>query len=293
MSSLTTEAPSPTRAAAIPPGAPLPATASRPGAATSGAAWPVQRTARRLLPFALPLALLLLWTLASHQQWLSPQILPAPRQVALTLLELWQEGELLSALGISAQRLAWGCLLGTAIGLSLGCLLACHTRARELLEPLLRALFAVPTIGWIPILILIFGVDEALKIIIIAKAVTVPVTLHTSEGLQQVPRHLREVGEVLRLSPRTRFLRLTLPAALPTIASGLRLGLSSAFIALIVVEMLAATEGIGYMMVWGRTLFQLDIVLAGMLVVGLLGYALDALLRRLTNHFQRWEHHVD
>lgn len=249
--------------------------------------------ALKLLPFLLPLALLLLWALASQQQWLPAQILPAPQQVARTLLELWEEGELAAALIISAQRLAWGCALGGIIGLGLGSLLACHAKARQALEPLLRGLFAIPTIGWIPILILIFGVEEALKILIIAKAVAVPITLHTSEGLRQVPQHLQEVGEVLRLPPGTRFFRLTLPAALPTIASGLRLGLSAAFIALIVVEMLAATEGIGYMMVWGRTLFQLDVVLAGMVVVGLLGYALDAVLHRATKSLQRWEHHED
>src|SRR5690606_15785355 len=124
------------------------------------------------------------WSVASHRHWIPAQILPAPQQVAHTLMDLWNEGELGAALIISAQRLAWGCAIGGSIGLGLGSLLACNAQARQALEPLLRGLFAIPTIGWIPILILIFGVDEALKIIIIAKAVAVPITLHTSEGLQ-------------------------------------------------------------------------------------------------------------
>lgn len=249
---------------------------------------------RLALALALPLSVLLLWQLAAAQAWVSPQILPAPALVLQTLRELIAGGELLADFRISLARIATGLAIGGPLGLALGLWLGLSPGARRHLEPTLRALFAVPTLGWIPILILVFGIDEALKVIVISKAVMVPVVIHTARGVREIPLAYQEAARVLRLSPWTRLTRLALPAALPTVFSGLRLGLSHAFISLVVVEMLAATEGIGYMMVWGRKLFQLDVVIAGIVVVGLCGCALDRLLGRGERALSRWrpEHHV-
>jgi sulfonate transport system permease protein len=243
---------------------------------------------RLLLGLAVPAGLVALWQWAAVQGWVAPQILPAPALVWDTFLELARGGELLEGFLISLQRIGSGLALGGPLGLALGVWLGVSARARCHLEPTLRALFAVPTLGWIPILILVFGIDEALKVIVIAKAVMVPVVLSTSRGIRNIPVAYLEAARVLRLRPWTRLTRLTLPACLPTVFSGIRLGLSHAFISLIVVEMLAATEGIGYMMVWGRKLFQLDIVIVGIVVVGLAGFALDFLLRRAERGLSRW-----
>ena len=246
---------------------------------------------RLLLALALPVAVVALWQWVAARALLPPQILPAPALVLDTFLELARGGELLDGFLVSLQRIASGLGIGVPLGLALGIWLGVSARARDHLEPTLRAVFAVPTLGWIPILILIFGIDEALKVIVIAKAVMVPVVLNTSRGIRNIPLAYTEAARVMRLSLWTRLTRLTLPASLPTVFSGFRLGLSHAFIALIVVEMLAATEGIGYMMVWGRKLFQLDIVIVGIVVVGLTGYALDVLLRRLERSLSRWMPH--
>jgi sulfonate transport system permease protein len=112
--------------------------------------------------------------------------------------------------------------------------------------------------------------------------------LATAQGIRNIPRHYLEVARVLRLSGRTRLFKLLIPATLPTVFSGLRLALSHAWIALIVVEMLAAQEGVGYMMVWGRTLFQIDIVIAGMLVIGVIGLAMDTGLARIARRLRAW-----
>lgn len=138
----------------------------------------------------------------------------------------------------------------------------------------------MPSLGWLPILILLLGIEENLKIIILAKACFVPMAISTTEGVRNVPKGLNEVADVLRLRARTRFFKLTIPAMAPFIASGVRLSLSQAFVSLIVAEMLAGADGLGYMMVWGRTLFRLDIVIVGIVVVGAVGFALDFLLKR-------------
>lgn len=237
---------------------------------------------------AVPAALLLLWQAAASLGWMPSQILPSPLQVAHAAVEMAGSGELQANVSVSLQRIALGALLGVLAGLALGSLLGASDRAQALLGPTLRALFAVPSLGWIPILVLVFGIDEIVKVLIISKAVLVPVTIATSQGLRDVPQRYLEVARVLRLSRLTRWRRLVWPASLPAVVSGIRLGLGHAFIALIVVEMLAATEGLGYMMVWGRKIFQLDIVVASMITVGAAGFLLDRLLCALEALALRW-----
>jgi len=112
--------------------------------------------------------------------------------------------------------------------------------------------------------------------------------LNTHEGIRAIPRQYKEVGQVFRLNRWTLIRRVMLPAALPSVFGGVRLALSHAWIALVIVEMLASTEGVGYLMTWGRTLFQIDIVMAGMVVIGIIGLAMDAGLKRIEQRLRRW-----
>ncbi|MCK9510347.1 MAG: ABC transporter permease [Pigmentiphaga sp.] len=242
---------------------------------------------RRILAILLPAFILLAWAMAARLAWVSPQVLPAPGAVLATLAELFASGELADNIRVSLFRIGVGFAGGAALGLALGACLAFSATVRAYLEPTLRSLFAVPTIGWIPILILIFGIEETLKLLIIAKAVTVPVTLHTADAIGRTPPRFLELADVLGLRGWARLRYVTGPPALPVICNGLRLGLSSAFIALVVVEMLAATEGLGYMMVWGRTLFQLDVVIAGIILVGVVGFVLDRVLSHGMSRLRR------
>jgi sulfonate transport system permease protein len=248
----------------------------------------LDRWERRLVPLLLPAAVLVLWQVATMRGWMSVQTLPSPDLVAATFVELVKGGDIAANLTISARRIAEGFAIGAAAGLAFGIWLGVSDRAQAYLGPLFRALAAVPSLGWLPIFILIFGIEEPLKLIIIAKAVFVPIVINTSQGIRNIPASYVEAARVLRLKRWSRFVKLIVPASLPTIFSGVRLGLSHAFIALIVVEMLAATEGIGYMMTWGRTLFQTDIVIVGMIVVGVTGFLLDRALRRLETSLRRW-----
>lgn len=227
-----------------------------------------------------PAGLLALWWVASTEGWVSAQVLPQPDWVLQTFLDLVGNGDILSAAIVSFRRIAEGFLIGASLGFLFGLLIGKSKTADAYLGPTFRALAAVPSLGWLPILILLLGIEESLKIVILAKACFVPMAVSTAEGARNVPKGLTEVADVLRLRASTRFFKLTIPAIAPFIASGVRLSLSQAFVSLIVVEMLAGTDGLGYMMVWGRTLFQLDIVIVGMIVVGVVGFALDFLLKR-------------
>jgi sulfonate transport system permease protein len=242
-----------------------------------------------LLPLAFPLAVLITWQVTSANNWLPVQILPAPATVLSTFWDLVTAGEIVANLQISFWRISIGLLVGGLAGLAFGALLGLSRPVDQLFGPLFKALAQVPSLGWVPILILIFGLDEMLKIIIIAKACFVPIVMATSEGIRNVPRPYREVALVLRFRRRTVLTKLLIPATLPTVFGGFRLALSHAWIALIVVEMLAAAEGVGYMMVWGRTLFQIDIVIVGMLIIGAIGFLMDAGLTRIERSLRRWE----
>jgi sulfonate transport system permease protein len=249
----------------------------------------VRPVAHFLLPTGFPLAVLIAWQVTSANNWLPVQILPAPATVLSSFWDLVTGGEIIANLQISCWRISLGLAVGGLAGLAFGTLLGLSRAVDQMFGPLFKALAQVPSLGWVPILILIFGLDEMLKIIIIAKACFVPIVLATSEGIRNVPRPYREVAQVLRLRRRSVLTKLLIPAALPMVFGGIRLALSHAWIALIVVEMLAAAEGVGYMMVWGRTLFQIDIVIVGMLIIGAIGLLMDAGLTRIERGMRRWE----
>lgn len=243
----------------------------------------------RLLPWLLPVGLLVLWQAASHWGWMSEQVLPAPPLVLQTLLELGR-GELWQHLAISLERLGWGLLGGVFAGVALGAWLGSSPRAERLVFPTFAALAQIPTLAWIPLFMLLFGIGEALKLVVLVKAIVVPITIHTLVGVRDAQPRLREVAYALRLPPLLRLWRLTIPAALPAFMAGLRLALATGWASLLAVELLASSEGIGYLMVWGRQLFMLDIVFVCILIVGLFGIVLDRGIQWLDRRLLHWPH---
>ncbi|MDH4870565.1 ABC transporter permease subunit [Pseudomonas sp. BN515] len=240
-----------------------------------------------LLPWLLPLGLALLWVLASRFHWMSEQILPAPALVWQSAVE-FGSGELWSHLWISLQRLFWGLLVGVAGGLLLGTWLGASKRAEALVYPTFVALAQIPTLAWIPLFMLFFGIGELLKLVVLIKAVVVPVTLHTLVGVRDAQPKLREAAAVLRLPRHLLFLRLLLPAALPAFLAGLRLALATGWTSLLAVELLASSEGLGYLMVWGRQLFMLDLVFLCILLIGLVGALMDRGFGVVERHLLHW-----
>lgn len=235
----------------------------------------VVRTAE---PFVLPIALFALWAVGAAQGWISAQVLPSPQFVWETLSELATSGELWLHAQASLQRVLVGFVAGSALGLLLGAFMGLSKTVEAYLLPTFNALVQIPVLGWLPFVLLLVGIGEPLKYILIAKAALVPVTLATLQGFRQTPAALLEVGNVYGYTRRQQVLEIVVPTAVPTLFTGLRLGFTKAWLSLVVVELVASSEGLGYLIVYGRQLFQLDLVMAAVIIVGALGYAIDRLL---------------
>ena len=232
----------------------------------------------RALPWLLPLTLLGLWYLGVEQGWLSEQVLPPPGYVYDTLSDLFASGDLWINAAASLQRVVVGFALGGAIGVALGLAMGLSKTVEDYLLPTFNAIVQIPVLGWLPFALLLFGIGEPLKYVLIAKAAMVPITLCTLQAFKQAPQGLLEAGRAYGFSRWQSVIFIVLPAAIPTLFTGLRLGFTKAWLSLVVVELVASSEGLGYLIVYGRQLFQLDLVMAAVIVVGALGYAIDRLL---------------
>ncbi len=190
-------------------------------------------------PWLMPAFFLLLWYVAAYARWMPEQILPAPGVVADTALSLLR-ADLLGQWAFSLRHLALGLLLGAIIGTVLGALFGLVPGAARRVEPLFYALAQIPTLGWIPLFMVLFGIDNGLKLAVIIKSTIVPLTLNTQQAVASVPEALSEAGKVMHFSRWQRLRWLVIPASLPGWFTGLRLALSQAWVSLIVVELLAS-----------------------------------------------------
>ncbi|MCW8039163.1 MULTISPECIES: ABC transporter permease [Acinetobacter] len=236
-----------------------------------------------------PLLLLYTWQIAVERNWVNTLLLPPPELVWIALKDLYSSGELWSNLSISLSRIGYGFSAGIVLALALGLAMGLSRTAEAYIWPTFKVINLVPVVGWIPLLILLVGIDEALKIILIAKAALVPMTINVFKGVRNISPQLIEVADVYQLGTWSKFKNLVLPGAFLSFIGGLRLSLASAWGALVAVELLASSEGIGYIMVYGRQIFQLDVVLATVVVIGLVGFAFDVFIRLLQKQFRGWD----
>jgi sulfonate transport system permease protein len=236
------------------------------------------RSLPALTGLAVPALLLASWYGVTAAHWVPDQILPAPGAVWEAFGSLTRSGDLQTNLGISLSRVAFGFGAGTVAGLLLGAGMGFSDVFARFVRPTFLIISQIPVLAWLPFLMLLLGIGESLKIVLVAKAVFTPVTLSTSAGIRGVPVRYLELARVLQFS-RLRTLRsVVLPAALPQLFSGFRYGLTHAWLSLVAVELLASYEGVGYLMVYSRQLFQLDVMVAVMLVIAAAGLMLDRLL---------------
>jgi sulfonate transport system permease protein len=188
------------------------------------------------------------------------------------------------------MRVAPGLLLGGGMGLVVGLAMGLSRTTEAYLAPTVRAVWLVPSLGWLPFFMLVFGIGETLKIVLIAKACFLPMMINSFDGVRNVPRKHHEVARILELGRLDTMRFVILPAIAPSVLNGLRLALSKGWQVLVLVEMIASAAGIGYLMTWGRKSFQLDVVLVTIAVIGVGGWLFDrtaqAIQQRSTGSFR-------
>lgn len=248
-----------------------------------------KRFGPRLAP-ALPLLLIVaLWQFAFTMTLWPPQVLVAPAVIVETLIDMIRSGELQRHLGASLYRLGLGFFWGAAAGLALGTAMALSRLFNRLFAPSFQVFRQVPVIAFIPLLILFFDVEDSFKIVVVAAATFFPVALATSDAIAAVPRSHFEVASLYRMPLGALIGRVILPATVPSVLTGIRLGLTRAWLALVAAELLAADSGLGQMMEMGRQMFRIDVVMAGVIVTGLIGFLLDRGVIAAETHFTRWK----
>lgn len=243
----------------------------------------------RLHAVVAPVALIALWQAACLSGLFPPQVLVPPGEVAATLFALARSGELARHIGDSMFRLGIGFAIGALTGLAFGTLIALSRLAEAAFGPFFLALWQVPVIAFVPMLVLFLGIDEPFKIAIVVLAAFFPVALATFDGVRGVPRAWFEVARVYRTRLPDFLLGILIPATVPAVLTGLRIGLTRAWIVLVAAELLAADSGIGQMMEMGRQMFRIDVVLAGVVVSGVIGFALDRGAKVVERRATRWK----
>ena len=231
------------------------------------------------------MAILLLWGYGSAEGWWSVFLLPSPSKVLSSAWVVAQNGELFSHVLISLLRIAKGFTLSFVFSLFLACTCGIYPFILKQIEPTLEFLRHIPPMAMIPLLILWFGIGESSKIVIIILATFFPIFLNTTQGIRQCDRKLIEVAASFHYGKADCFRYVILPFAVPYILTGMRLGLGYSWRSLIAAELVAASSGLGYMILDAEQLSRSDVILVGIFVIGFLGSLMDWGVVRLIEYY--------
>jgi len=251
-----------------------------------------RRTLARIAHLWLLLAFILVWEIVSvYGQRINPQLdvmMPPPTAVVSAAADLLARGVLITHILDSLKRVLAAVGTATLLGVPLGLAMGWSTRFRAAVDPLLEFIRPIPPLAWIPLSILWFGIGDMQIVYIIFLAAFFPIVLNSMAGARDVDSYLVRAGLSLGARRGELFRTVVLPAALPQIFTGVRIGLGIGWMALVAGELVAAPSGLGYMINNARTLFRSDYILLGMVLIGALGLVLDFLMRQLMRVAMPW-----
>lgn len=230
-----------------------------------------------------------LWSLIAYLGIWSPYVFPTPQKVGHAFLLLIESGKLLSHILISLRRIAIGLVISIIIGIPMGVLIGISNKFYHATKPFLEFMRHTPPLALVPMLILWFGIGERSKLIIIILATIFPILLNTLYGVRECEQKLIEVGHSFALSPMKIFARIIWPSTVPHILQGINLSIGYGWRAIIGAEMIAASSGLGYMILDGQQLSRPDVVIVGIITIGTLGMVTEVLFGKIINFFTKWK----
>jgi len=249
----------------------------------------LRRYARPALGLLLPVGLALFWEIWVGLGYSNGRLVPPPTKIFATVMELARSGELSRHITATVTRVAAGFGLGVAAGTLLGAISGYWGLARQLLDPTVQALRAIPSIAWVPLFILWLGIFETSKIALIAVGVFFPVYLGVMGAILAVDRKIVEVGRTFRLSGPAMIRRILLPAVLPAYVVSLRVGLGLGWMFVVAAEFMGASEGLGYLLIDGQQLGKPAQIVAAIVIFAILGKTTDWLIEIATAPLLRWQ----
>lgn len=243
---------------------------------------------RRWVGFAVFAAILILAEWGTRTGWISALTLPKPSDVVETFVQLYNSGLLFKHLGPSLSRLVIGAALGASVGISVGVLIGLFSYIRAGLVPLVAAIFPIPKIALLPLFVIWFGIDEGSKYALIAFGTFTPTVVATYGAVDNVDRTLIRMGQSFGLSWFSIVRKIVLPGAMPGILSGLRISLAIAIILLVAAEMLGAEFGIGAYILEAGSLYDLERLFAGVVILSVLGVLVSAAIGAIERYLLQW-----
>lgn len=246
---------------------------------------PLPGLARKLV---VPLLLLLVWQLVVELGLYSRGQLPLPIDVLSAVRELYERGQLFPNIAVSVQRVAVGFAWGAAIALVFGLAVGVSRPVEDYVAPTLQAIRAVPSLAWVPLLILWLGIGEEPKLTLVAIGAFFPIYTNLVAGIRQIDRKLVEVGRAYGLRGLALVRGVMLPASLPSLFTGLRLGLAQAWLFLVAAELIASSRGLGFLLTNSANTSRVDITVMSIIMLALLGKTTDWLLQIVERRILRW-----
>lgn len=243
----------------------------------------------RVAALAFALSLILLWQVLASFQLISPLFFPSPGRTATALWHQAADGRLWVPLLATVERMAWGWLVASVLGVVLGAFIARVSLLHRLLNPLLEFMRPMPASAIIPVAILAFGLSSTMSVMVIAFGSVWPVLLASVQGFSSVDERLQEVAKALGLSTVSRFWKIDLPSALPGILAGARVGLAIALILAVVTEMQASLTGIGQSILMAQRSFQTADLYAGVVLLAVVGFVTSTGLQAIERRALRWK----
>ena len=252
----------------------------------------LRRLASRVSTLAIglivPIALVLLWVAIAANGTYSASQLPSPAEVLRGLGELLERGTYWGHVAITVQRVLLGFLAGASLGVLVGSLVGLSPWANRLFAPTIHAIRAVPSLAWVPLLVLWLGIYEGPKVTLVAIGAFFPVFTTVASGFQHADRRLIEVGRAYGLRGARLATGVLLPSAAPTIFSGLRLGLAQSWLFVVAAELIASSRGLGFLLIDSQNTLRTDILLLSIISLAILGKGTDYLLSVVERRVLRW-----
>lgn len=235
-----------------------------------------------------PVLILVVWTILEKKGSLNTVIMPAPSKILSTFISLVKSGQLWKNLSISLIRVLKGYAIAACLGIVLGILIGLFRHLNRLTDLLIQIIKPIPPIAWIPLVILWFGIGEEGKVFLIFLGGFFTILINVVDGIRQTDRKLIEVSRSMETPFLKHVFLLVIPHSAPNIFTGLRVGLSSCWMCVVAAELVSSTTGLGYMIMNARQFGQTDVVIVGMLTIGVLGKVMDSLLRVVEKAVIRW-----